>query len=80
MAASRVRIDRLHLAVTGVSREQAVRLAADVARRVAAAVPDTGGAGARRVGALRVRVNVEAGASAEDLAERIAGAITRSLG
>ena len=76
--AGSVRIDRLHLTVSGVSREQAARLAADVAHRVAAAVPERDGT--RAVRAVRLRVTVEAGASAERLAERIAGAITRSLG
>ena len=79
MGASRIRIERLHVTVVGVTREEAARLGADVARHVGTLLPAAVGARARGVGALRVRVDAEAGASGGHLAERIAGVIARSL-
>jgi hypothetical protein len=75
MSASRVRIGQLRLSVDGLTREQAARLAADVATRVAAALP----AGVCPAASLQVRVTAERGASPRRLAEQIAGALVRGL-
>jgi hypothetical protein len=75
MGGSRVRIGELSIADADLTREQATRVAVDVARRLGAAISD--GIDPQPLGALHVRV--APGVSRERLAEEIASAIVRGL-
>lgn len=77
MHSERIEINRLHVRVPGLGREEAQWLGGEVAQRLARELP--GQEGLRDLGALHLRVRVAPGARADDLAGRIAEAIVRGI-
>jgi hypothetical protein len=77
MARETVFIGQLHLRVPGLDRAQAVALADQVARHLAAAVPGKGKA--QSLGALKIRLKVAQGSSPAALASTIATTIAEYL-
>lgn len=72
-----VQIDRLHLRIPGLSREEATRLGADVAEQIAQSLPSDGRH--EHLGALDMRVSIQQGTPRDDLARVIAGSILEKL-
>jgi len=77
MASETIRIEELHLRVPGLSREEARRLAEDVARLVAEALPASGRS--ERLGALDIRTSIPSATPRDRLASLIAGSILEKL-
>ncbi len=77
MTRNTVQIDRLHLRIAGLSREEVTRLGADVAEHIAQSLPSDG----RRehLGALDMRVSIRQGTPQDQLARLIARAILENL-
>lgn len=79
-----VRIDRLTLAVPGLSAEEGLRLGREVARRLAAKLGPgrlgPGARGGRRLGRVSVRVDGQTGGDTGALAEAIAARLAGRLG
>lgn len=77
MPSDEIRIDQLRLRVPGLTEEEARKLGAEIARRVADALPPH-----RRVehlGSLDLHIAVPSGTSKDRLAERIAEEILKRL-
>ena len=72
-----VRIDQLHLRVSGLSEPEARRLGEDVSRRVAFGLPPDGRT--EHLGLLNLRISIPSGVARERLVERIAEEILKSL-
>lgn len=72
-----VQIDRLHLRIPGLSREEAARMGADIAEHIAQSLPSDG----RRahLGALDMRVSIQQGTPRHQLARLIARSILERL-
>jgi hypothetical protein len=77
MTRNTVQIDRLHLRIPGLSREEATRMGADVAEHIAQSLPSDG----RRehLGALDMRVSIQQGTPRDQLARVIARSILEKL-
>lgn len=77
MTRNTVQIDRLHLRIPGLSREEATRMGADVAEHIAQSLPSDG----RRehLGALDMRVSIKQGTPRDQIARLIARSILEKL-
>jgi hypothetical protein len=77
MARNTVQIDRLHLRIPGLSREEASLVGADVAEHIAKSLPSDGGR--EHLGSLDLRVSIEQGTPRDQLARVIARSILEKL-
>jgi hypothetical protein len=75
--ANRTRIDRLHLRIPGMTREQANRLGVTVAEQLARELPASARSG--NIGNLRVRVAIPSGAPRARLSSMIAAGIIAKI-
>jgi hypothetical protein len=77
MAHNAVQIERLHLRIPGLSREEAQRTGEEVAARVARSLPAYGEK--QRLGALDMRVKLPLGTPRDQIAKLIALSILEKL-
>jgi hypothetical protein len=77
MARNTVKIEKLHLRIPGLSREEARRMGEDVAQRISESLPAKGRR--ERLGALEMRVRIQPETSRDGLARLIAQSILEKL-
>ena len=77
MTRNTVEIQKLHLRVPGLSREEATRMGADIANHIAQSLPADGRS--ERLGAVDMRVSLQQGTPRDQLAKLIARSILEKL-
>ena len=77
MARNTVQIERLHLRIPGLSREEATRMGADVAEHIAQSLPVNGRS--EHLGALDMRVSIQQRTPRNQMARLIARSILEKL-
>jgi hypothetical protein len=77
MARNTVQIEKLHLRIPGLSREEGQRLGADVAEYIAQSLPSSGRT--EHLGALDMRVSLRRGTPRDQIARLVAQSILEKL-